>query len=98
MARLSFALAPALLAATPVLAAPSAVDVVGRLHFPLLHFPIALLFAVALLELVVRRGDLIQRRAFIGPLLVTAALVAVQIFPIAISARSLHLAVRHTAA
>lgn len=73
----TLALALALFAASPVLAAPSVVDVVGRLHFPLLHFPIALLFAVALLEFVVRRGDLIQRRAFIAPLLVTAALSAV---------------------
>lgn len=75
MARISFLFAA--LAATPALASPSPVELVGRLHFPLLHFPIALLFGVALLEFVWRRGDQIQRRAFVAPLLLTAALSAV---------------------
>jgi hypothetical protein len=65
------------LVATPALAAPSPVEFVGRLHFPLLHFPIALLFGVALLEFVWRRGDQLQRRAFVAPLLLTAALSAI---------------------
>lgn len=75
MARISFLFA--VFAATPTLASPSPVELVGRLHFPLLHFPIALLFGVALLEFVWRRGDQIQRRAFVAPLLQTAALSAV---------------------
>lgn len=65
------------LAASPAMAAPTPVEFVGRLHFPLLHFPIALLFGVALLEFVWRRGDQLQRRAFVAPLLLTAALSAV---------------------
>ncbi len=65
------------LVSAPAMAALSPVELVGRLHFPLLHFPIALLFGVALLEFVWRRGDQLQRRAFVAPLLVTAALSAV---------------------
>lgn len=65
------------LAAPPALAAASPVEIVGRLHFPLLHFPIALLFGVALLEFVWRRGDQLQRRAFVAPLLLAAALSSV---------------------
>jgi hypothetical protein len=56
---------------------PSAFELVGRLHFPLLHFPIALLFAAALLEIAWRRGDSGQRRAFIAPLLWATAVSAV---------------------
>jgi hypothetical protein len=58
-----------LLTTTPSSSLSSTIDLLGRLHFPLLHFPIALVFAAALLEVAWRRGDPLQRRAFIAPLL-----------------------------
>jgi hypothetical protein len=67
---MSSALLPLLLlTTTPSSPLPSALDLLGRLHFPLLHFPIALIFAAGLLEIAWRRGDRLQRRTFIAPLL-----------------------------
>jgi uncharacterized membrane protein/mono/diheme cytochrome c family protein len=74
----------AFVVAAPALAAdaPVPVQLLGRLHFPLLHFPIVLLFAVAALELLVRRRVPADRQAAIdgvtrGMLTVAAAAAVV---------------------
>lgn len=46
--------------------------VLGRTHLLLLHFPIAVMFAVLVLELALRKRE--ERRVVIGPLLVVGAL------------------------
>jgi len=56
--------------------APVPVQLLGRLHFPLLHFPIALLFVAALIELVVRRRAAEDKRAVIDDIGRTVLAVA----------------------
>ncbi|HEY4220528.1 MAG TPA: c-type cytochrome domain-containing protein [Myxococcota bacterium] len=56
---------------------PPALAVVGRTHLLLLHFPVAILFAVLLLEVALRKRALEPRREFMGALLLVAAVGAV---------------------
>jgi len=56
---------------------PLPVALLGRLHFPLLHFPIALLFAVVVVELFGSRLEATARRHFATTLLSVSAVAAV---------------------
>ena len=70
----------AVLGAAPALAndVPVPVAILGRLHFPLLHFPIALLFAAVVVEFAMRkRLEEARRREVVGLLASVAAAAAV---------------------